>query len=157
MTKKRTIETLPKDAKRLHRKTQESRAKGKAIILTTLRIPEPLMVAADRAGVHRSTVGRWRDEDAEFDAQVKDAVLDGADVLVSVLFEEARKGNVPAINLALRVMGIIDGVSSSRRELEDRIPDFNIEELAQRAIEQGYVSTPKPVKIIEGDKLAKVT
>ncbi len=147
-------------AKALHDKTDDGREKGKAIVLTMLRLPEPIMVAADKAGVHRSTVTRWRVADSEFDAQVKDAVLDGADVLISLLFQEARSTdpiNRGAIMDALRVMGVLEGANANRRHLDDRTPDFGVEELAQRAIEQGYVSTPKPLKVVDGDKLVKVT
>ena len=144
-----------------HTSSADGRAKGKAIVLTVLREPEPIMVAADRAGVHRSTVTRWRQSDTEFDAQVKDAVLDGADVLISLLFQEARSTdpiNRQAIMDALRVMGVLEGANANRRGLgEDRTPDFAIEELAQRALEQGFASTPKPLKVIDGDRIAKVT
>lgn len=107
----------------------------------------------------RTTVWRWRQADQEFDALFRAAREDGTDIFRDLAHEKAREGNVAAIALVLKMRGALPGDLNWEGDGEEATigAAFTIEDLAQRAIDLGYVSTPKAVNEIDGTGIVKVT
>lgn len=116
--------------------------------------------SAAKAGVHRKTIWEWRNKDAGFDKAVRDAQQDGTDWYEDRLHDLAEEGNVAAIIFGLKMRGRYQTDAANGNEGVGARPpehaDFTVEELAQHAIDLGYVSTPKPPKEIDGADMARV-
>ena len=135
-----------------HNADPDARAKAKAIFLVIFRKPASVLAASEAAEVDRTTIFRWRQQDTDFDQLYKDAREDGTDVIKDVVYEQALTGNLVACSMVLKRRGAFPGdLHWDGGEDQGRKPDFTVEELAQRAIDRGYVSVPKALKEIDGD------
>ena len=116
--------------------------------------------SASKAGVHRKTIWEWRNKDADFDKAVRDAQQDGTDWYEDRLHDLAEEGNVAAIIFGLKMRGRYSTEAANGHEGGARRPpenaDFTVEDLAQRAIDRGYITVPKSPKEIDGADIAKV-
>ena len=135
-----------------------TRDKAKAKVLLAKRRPASLLKAADEAGVDRTTVFRWRQNDPEFDRLYRAAKADGIDVIRDVVYEQALDGNLMACNMILRWEGVFPGDLHGEAGGEEVAigAAFTVEDLAQRAIDRGYIVVPKSPKEIDGADLVKV-
>ena len=145
----------------LERLNDDPNAHGKAKTVFLLHFREGWSVrfCSDKAKVERTTIWRWRQADQTFDKLYRSAREDGTDVFRDKAHEAARDGNVAAIALVLKMKGALPGDMNWAVGDEDTIVGaaLTIEDLAQRAIERGYVSTPKALKEIDGADIVKVT
>jgi len=73
-----------------------------------------------------------------------------------VVYEQAREGNLTACNMVLRWSGVYPDSVNAIRFDEGRAADFAIEDLVQRALDQGFVSAPKPLNVIDGAGIIEV-
>ncbi len=127
--------------------------KSKAAFLTQYREGWSVRSCAETAQVDRTTVWRWRQADREFDTLYRAAREDGTDIFRDLANEKAREGNVAAIALVLKMRGALPGDLNWEGGGEEAAVGaaFTVEDLAQRAIERGYVSTPQALKEIDED------
>ncbi len=137
----------------------KEQAKAKAIFLTRYRDGDTVRDSAGAAGTERTTVWRWRQTDQAFDKLYRSAREDGTDVFRALANDEAKRGNVAAIALVLKMRGALPGDMNWEGDDQETAigAAFTVEDLAQRAIERGYVSTPKALKEIDGQDIVKVT
>lgn len=77
------------------------RAKRKQVILDAVAAGMSLTQAAERAGVHRMTVTKWRDKDPEFDAAYDVALEQGADRLEDRVLEISRSDTPQALTACI--------------------------------------------------------
>ncbi len=140
-----------------HNADPKALGRAKAAFLTRWREGWSVRSCADVAGVDRTTVWRWRQVDQPFDKLYRAAREDGTDVFRDLAHEAARDGNVAALSLVLKMKGALPGDLNWEGEGEETVgASTTAEDLAQRAIERGYVSAPKTVKEIDGADLVKV-
>ena len=132
--------------------------KAKAAFLTRYREGHSVRASAEAARVDRTTVWRWRQLEQEFDALFRAAREDGTDVFRDLAHEKAKEGNVAAIALVLKMRGALPGDLNWEGGGEETTigAAYTVEELAQGAIDRGYVSTPKSLKEIDVADIAKV-
>jgi len=146
----------------LERRNADSKAqsKAKAAFLTRWREGWSVRSCAEIAKVNRTTVWRWRQVDQEFDALFRMAREDGTDVFRDIANEMAREKNAAALALVLKMKGALPGdLNSGLSDGEETVigAAFTVEDLAQQAIDEGYISTPKPPNEIDGADIVKVT
>ena len=142
----------------LEHKERDSTKKAKAAFLTQFREGWSILFCSSNASVNRSTVWRWRQVDQPFDKLYREAEQDGIDIYRDLAHVEAKKGNVAAIGLVLKMKGALPGDLNANESVDVAIgAAFTVEDLAQRAIDRGYVSTPKALKEIDGTDIVKVT
>ena len=135
-----------------HNADPGARAKAKAIFLLTFRRPASVLAASEAAGVDRTTIFRWRQQDLDFDQLYRDAREDGTDVIKDVVYGQALGGNLTACSMVLKWRGAFPGdLHWEGGEDQGRKPDFTVEELAQRAIDRGYITAPRTLKEIDGE------
>lgn len=81
--------------------------KEKQIILDQLKKIPIIQIAAEKSGVGRASLYRWRKEDKKFDQQIKEAMTEGVayinDLSESELISLIRQGKFPAVQLWLKV------------------------------------------------------
>lgn len=137
----------------------KSLAKAKAIFLVRFRDGDTVRDCATAAGVDRTTVWRWRQVDQPFDSLYRTAREDGTDVFRGLANDEARKGNITAIALVLKMRGALPGdINWEGDDQETAVGAAStVEDLVKRAVERGFVSEPKALKEIEGAGIVKVT
>lgn len=140
-----------------HNADATARPRAKAAFLTRYREGWSVRRCAEAAGTERTTVWRWRQVDQEFDGLYRAAREDGTDIFRDLANEKAREGNVAAIALVLKMRGAFPGDLNWEGGGEEAAVGaaFTVEDLAQRAIDRGYVSTPKPLREIDGADIAK--
>jgi len=136
-----------------------AQAKSKAAFLTLWRDGWSVRKCAEAAKVDRTTIWRWRQVDQTFDALFRAAREDGIDVFRDIAHEEARKSVGWAVALVLKMKGALPGDIHWEGDQEESTigAAYTVEDLAKRAIERGYVATPKAVKEIDGADIVKVT
>lgn len=117
-----------------------------------------VLASSEAAGVDRTTIFRWRQVDQEFDRLYRAAREDGTDVIKDVVYEQALAGNLTACGMVLKWRGAFPGDLHWEGDSEETAVGaaFTVEDLAQRAIDRGYVSTPKPLREIDGDGIVKL-
>lgn len=75
------------------------------ILLTELRKNSVMTVACQKAGIPRSTVYRWMNDDSEFADMVEEASTEGRDIIndmaESVLIKKVREENLAAVRFWL--------------------------------------------------------
>ena len=125
--------------------TQEKMNRGvmnKRLIMATFLVDyadgHSVTYSATRAGVNRRTIWRWRQEDPTFDEAFQDAREQGTDKYEEKLYDLAMQGNVTAITWGLRMRGRFGGPQVIQDP--DGPVDASVEELAQRALDHGYVA-----------------
>ena len=138
---------------------EATHAKAKAAFLTLWREGWSVRKCAETAKVDRTTIWRWRQTDQAFDKLFRAAREDGIDVFRDIAHEEARLHQSWAVALVLKMKGAIPGDLNWEGDDGDTAigAALTVEDLAQRAIERGYVSTPKALKEIDGGDIVKVT
>ena len=136
----------------------DARAKAKAIFLLTFRKPRSVLAASEAAGVDRTTIFRWRQVDQEVDRLYRVAREDGTDVIEDVVYEQALAGHLAACGMVLKWRGAFPGDLQWEGGGEETAVGaaFTVEDLAQRAIDRGYITVPKSPKEIDGADIAKV-
>ncbi len=136
-----------------HNADATAQAKAKASFLTRYREGWSVRSSAETAKVDRTTVWRWRQVDQGFDVLYRAAREDGTDIFRDLAHEKAREGNVAAIALVLKMRGALpDDLNWEGGGEEAAVgAAFTVEELAQRAIDRGYVVVPKALKDIDGE------
>ena len=76
------------------------------LFLEQLRKNPILAVAAEKIGINRTTVHRWRKADLKFDQEVEDALAEGVnftnDLVESVVLNAVKNNNIPAAALWLK-------------------------------------------------------
>ena len=138
---------------------EAAHGKAKAAFLTLWREGWSVRKCAEAAKVDRTTIWRWRQVDRGFDKLFRAAREDGIDVFRDIAHEEARQRQSWAVALVLKMKGALPGDLNWEGDGEDTTTGaaLTVEDLAQRAIERGYVSTPKALKEIDGADIVKVT
>ena len=141
------------------KKRLEVQAKAKAAFLTLWRDGWSVRKCAEAAKVERTTIWRWRQQDQAFDRLYRVAREDGIDVFRDIAHEEARQHVSWAVALVLKMKGALPGDVHWEGDQEETTigAAFTVEDLAQRAVERGYVTAPRPVKEIDGAGIVKVT
>jgi hypothetical protein len=80
--------------------------KLKDLFLDCLRKHPNITMAAEKAGVTRVTVFRWRRDDPEFDKQAQEAIAEGTefmnDIVESVVLNAVKNNNIAAAALYLK-------------------------------------------------------
>ncbi len=107
--------------------------------------------AAGQAGVSRITIWTWRQKYTDFNEAFVAAQEEGTDTYEDRLYELAiEDGNVSAVIFGLRMRGRAPAVARVSGEGDDGAPsDTNIEELADNALQRGYVVPTKAVEAKE--------
>ena len=137
----------------------QAHAKSKAAFLTLWREGWSVRKCAEAAKVDRTTIWRWRQADQEFDRLFRAAREDGIDVFRDIAHEEARLRTGWAVALVLKMKGALPGDIHWEGDAEETAigATFTIEDLAQRAIDRGYIVVPKSPVEIDGADIMKVT
>lgn len=158
-TKKTKVRNRNHASLERHNADPTAQSKAKAAFLTRFREGWSVRSCADVAQVDRTTVWRWRQVDQSFDKLYRAAREDGTDVFRDLAHIEAHGGSVAAISLVLKMKGALPGDMNWEGEGQDTAigAALTVEDLAQRAIERGYVSTPKALREIDGADIVKVT
>lgn len=131
-------------------------SRAKASFLTSYREGWSIRKCAEGAGVERTTIWRWRQVDSDFDGLYRAAREDGTDVYRDLAYDQARAGNVAAIALVLRFRGALPRADQVQPEDEMDIvvgAKLTVEELVQRAVEQGVAIVPA---IMDGEGIVTI-
>ena len=126
-------------------RTPDRKSQAMSTFLIHYSAGHSMSYSAGKAGVHRKTIWAWRKADSEFDKAVQDAHDGGTDWYEDTLYELAMEGVVAAIIFALKMRGRyrpIGRAANNNSEDTDDGCDVTVEELAEKALNMGYVALP---------------
>ena len=124
--------------------TQIQRDIMQSAVLDGIREGKSLTKSAMGAGTNRMTVYKWRQEDAHFAELYLDAWEQGTDLFEDTLYNNALVKEHPAsVVYALRLRGRFNPLDTNSSPSDMDSPSTSVEALASKAIERGYVGSPK--------------
>ncbi len=124
--------------------TDQERRIKQGLFLAEYAEGHSVTYSADKAGITRMSVWKWRRDYADFDEAYQHARLSGLDryedKLWSIAFNDERRDQVAAINAAARIRSGMLVSQDAIHHQDDTIG--TMEELAQTAIDKGYILPP---------------